>query len=144
MVVGVAWLRAQGAAPASAATVAYADTLNASCYRAAPTVCKLRVEPFTVGTFFGARLEAFQLQANGQTVYDFRTDVSNPPSSGYTPSRVKLDFAATCGRAYVVGLLIDDTSQTGFTTAALTNAFTCPPGRVDLFLPLVTRNHARP
>ena len=138
MAAGV-WLRASGAEPASAATGATVGTLNAGCYLATPTVCKLRVDPFAVQTFFGARLEGLRLQANGQTIYDFRTDVSNPPSGSYSPSRVKLDFAATCGRAYVVSLQLDDSSQPDFTTAAQTTLFTCPQGRADVFLPLVTR-----
>jgi hypothetical protein len=125
--------------PAAGHTVAYVQTLNASCHLAAPTVCKLRVEPYTVGTFFGARLEAFQLQANGETLYDFRTDVSNPPAGTYTPSRVRLDFAATCGGAYVVSLLADDTSQAGLTLVGQTEAVPCPQGRAEVHLPLIMR-----
>ncbi|MCU0521824.1 MAG: hypothetical protein MUF84_14175 [Anaerolineae bacterium] len=139
VVVTAIWLRASGAAPASAATAATASALNAGCYLATPTVCKLQVDPFAVQTFFGARLEGIRLQANGQTIYDFRTDVSNPPSGSYSPSRVKLGFAATCGRAYVVSLQVDDSSQPDFTTVAQTTLFTCPQGRSDVFLPLVTR-----
>jgi hypothetical protein len=129
----------------SAASTADVATFNAGCYLATPTVCKLRVDAFTIAIPVGARLEAFRLQANGETVYDFSTDVSNPPSGSYTPSRVKLDFAATCGRAYVMSVQIDDTSQADFTTVAQTAEFTCPESTAPpvtvrhLYLPLVMR-----
>jgi len=139
VVAAAVWLRASDPVPAVAATDATAGALNAGCYLATPTVCKLRVDPFAVQTFFGARLEGLKLQANGQTIYDFRTDVSNPPSGSYVPSRVKLDFAATCGRAYVVSLQADDSSQPSFTTIAQTTVFTCPQGRSEVYVPLVTR-----
>jgi hypothetical protein len=44
----------------------------------------------------------------------------------------------------VISVLMDDTSQSGFTTAAETEPFTCPEGKPDdptfnLFLPIVLR-----
>jgi len=133
-------LRSSGAQPAAAATtVVTSGTLNASCYRAAATVCKLRVEPFMVGTFFGTRLEALQLQANGQPIWDFRTDVSNPPAGAYGPSPVALDFGAVCGHAYGIALFADDTGQEGLSLVAQTGLVACPLGQAEVYVPLVTR-----
>ena len=55
--------------------------------------CKIHIDPFTINTNdgAGAKLQLFMLQANGQTIYDFRTDISNPPSNAYVPSLVALD-----------------------------------------------------
>jgi len=140
VVVAALGLRSAGAQPAAAATtVVYAGTLNASCYRAAPTVCKLEVAPYQVATLFGIRLEALQLQANGHAIWDFRTDVSNPPAGLYAPSPVALDFGAVCGRIYEVRLLADDTSQDDLTLVAQTGMVVCPQGRAEVYVPLVTR-----
>jgi hypothetical protein len=130
-VAGGMLLHARGTASIAAAPNASVASLNAGCYRATPTVCRLRVDPFTVEIPIGARLESLTLQANGKPIYDFRTDLSNPPSGSYSLSRVKLDFAATCGRAYVISVLVDDTSQSEITTAAETETLTCPEGQPD-------------
>ncbi len=124
---------------ASAATLVGAATLNVSCYRVTPSTCKLQVDPFTLSVDPDYRLEAFRLQANGTTVYDFRTDVSNPPTGLYTPSAVKLDFTASCGSTYVLSLLADDTSQPDFLNLGETGVITCPTVEFDTFLPMVVR-----
>jgi hypothetical protein len=105
----------------------------------AASVCKLHVDPFTIQVATGQRLVAFQLRANGQVLYDYRTDVSNPPLGNFAPSPVRLDFAATCGRTYTVNLLARDTSDTAFLNAGQAENIVCPLGTHSLYLPVVFR-----
>ncbi len=107
----------------------FSSPINGGCYIAAPGECRIHVDPFTINVVTGTRLQAFELMANGETIYSFRTDVSNPPpSSGstYTPSLVALDFAATCGEDYVLNILGRDSGDTNFLNMGQTSAFTCP------------------
>jgi len=97
----------------------------------------MEVSPVTVPSTPGPLGASFQ--ANGTTVYDFRTDVSNPPTGLYTPSAVKLDFTASCGSTYVLSLLADDTSQPDFLNLGETGVITCPTVEFDTFLPMVVR-----
>ena len=138
---------APAALKVSAAPELVNGVINASCYQAAPTTCKIRVDPFQIQISGGEALEAFWLEANGITVYDFSTDLSNPPTGVFAPSQVKQDFAAVCGQEYVVSLLVDDTSQTDFLNIGQTDKFTCPQGGdgpprntgSNNYLPLVSR-----
>jgi hypothetical protein len=69
--------------------------------------------------------------ANGQVVYDFRTDVSNPPPAGgsaYTLSQVALDFAATCGKTYTINVLGKSNTDANPLNMGQTAQFTCPAG----------------
>ena len=108
----------------------FSSPINGGCYVAAPDVCKIHMDPFTVNINDGAgeRLILFQLYANGNLIYDFRTDVSNPPAVDYSPSLVMQDFAATCGETYFVNMIAQDTGDTNPLNAGQTAQFTCPAG----------------
>jgi hypothetical protein len=113
---------------ARAAPEVYSSPINGGCYISAPNECKLHVDPFTININDtpGTTLVEFQLQANGQTVYHFRTDVSNPPAADYTPSLVALDFAATCGESYSMNILGRDSLDANLLNMGQTAEFTCP------------------
>jgi hypothetical protein len=116
-------------AGAAAAPEVFSSPINGGCYIAAPGQCRLHVDPFTVNIVPGRRLSTLKLQANGVTIYDFRTDVSNPPpfsGSTYAPSLVAQDFAAVCGRTYVLNLLGQDTGDSNLLNMGQTTEFTCP------------------
>jgi hypothetical protein len=141
----IAWLLGPGSSRASAAPDVFASPIQGSCYLATPTTCKLKVDPFTINVAPAERLKAFSLQANGLTVYDFRSDVSNPPSGPYTPSLVRRDFAARCGESYVLNLLAMDTGDSSFLNAGLTDTIVCPEGDPEVspfefFLPILIRS----
>ena len=112
----------------SAATAGFASPINVGCYIAAPNQCRIHVDPFTININdgAGARLQQFTLYANGSPIYDFRTDVSNPPGVDYSPSLVAQDFAATCGTTYVVNMVAKDTTDANPLNYGQTTAFTCP------------------
>ncbi len=133
-----AWLTRE---EADAAATGFASPSNGGCYIAAPSQCRLHVDPFTININdgAGARLMRFTLYANGSPIYAFQTDVSNPPGYDYTPSPVALDFGAVCGRVYEVRLLADDTSQEGLSLVAQTGMVACPLGQAEVYVPLVTR-----
>lgn len=117
-----------------------AGQLNGSCYIAAPPSCKLHVDALAVNVNPGQTLVGFELQANGQTIYAFRTDVSNPPGAGiYTASLPPLDFAARCGETYTLSLLARDSGDSGWLVTGQSAPVPCPQGRYDLFLPSVVR-----
>jgi hypothetical protein len=129
---------------AEAAPEVFSSPINAACIRVSPTVCKLHVDPFTIQIAPANRLEAFQLRANSSLLYDFRSDVSNPPSGSYTPSSVKLDFAASCGITYTINLLARDSADTDFLNAGQVEEIICPVGLepIDTYsinLPLMIR-----
>ena len=134
------WQRPEPVAVLAAPNV-FSGAVNGSCYLATATTCQIHVDswqPLTIA--LSERLLAFQLQANGQTLYDFRTDVSNPPTGSYLPSLVKQDFAAQCGESYVLSLLAQDTGDASLVAVGQTNAFTCPDQtRFDLYMSLLTR-----
>jgi hypothetical protein len=113
---------------ADAAPTGFASPINGGCYIAAPEQCRLHVDPFTINIndAGGAKLELFTLHANGKPIYDFRTDVSNPPAVDYTPSLVALDFAATCGETYYMNLIAKDTTDANPLNYGQTAIFTCP------------------
>lgn len=117
----------------------FSSPINAACIQITPSECKLHFDPFTIQISPGARLEAFQLQANGKLLYDFRTDLSNPPLGSYTPSLVKLDYAATCGKTYTVNLLARDSGDSGFLNAGQAENIVCPQGIYDLHLPVMLK-----
>lgn len=106
----------------------FASPINAGCYIAGPDDCRIHVDPFTININdgAGARLVQFDLYANGTVIYSFRTDVSNPPATDYTPSAVALDFAATCGVVYTVNVVGRDTLDANPLNLGQTAPFTCP------------------
>jgi len=105
----------------------FSGPVNGGCYAQTGSVCRIHVDRWAPITFAsGERLLGFRLLASGKTLYDFRTDVSNPPSSPYLPSLVRRDFAAQCGVEYTLTLLVEDTGSGGLVTTGGTNAFSCP------------------
>lgn len=127
--VGAAWPGQARSGEDVLAPQVFSSPINGGCYIAAPNQCRLHVDPFTINIGTGQRLVAFQLQANGVTVYDFRTDVSNPPpASGttYSPSLVMQDFAAVCGQTYTLNILGRDSGDANFLNMGQTASFTCP------------------
>ena len=111
-----------------AAPEVFASPINGGCYIAAENLCKIHIDPFTINIDdgAGAKLERFTLQANGQPIYDFRTDVSNPPGVDYSPSLVALDFAATCGVTYTVNIVGKDTLDTNILNMGQFEDVVCP------------------
>jgi hypothetical protein len=131
---------AAGAAAAGAGEPAvFASPINAGCVQVTPQICRLHVDPFTIAVAPSQRLGAFQLRANGELLYDFRTDVSNPPVGNYTPSSIALDFAAVCGRIYTINLLARDSGDTNFLNAGQDENVTCPVGSYPAYLPILRR-----
>lgn len=116
------------ASAAPAVPAGFASPINGGCYIAAPNQCKLHVDPFTVNINEGGGvvLEKFTLYANGNPIYDFRTDVSNPPHADYAPSLVMADFAAECGQTYYMNLVAKDSSDNSPANYGQTAQFTCP------------------
>lgn len=106
----------------------FASPINGGCYIAAENSCKIHIDPFTININEGAaaKLELFRLLANGQPIYDFATDLANPPYLDYAPSPVMLDFAAECGQAYNVYLVAKDSSDTFPLFYGKTGEFVCP------------------
>ncbi len=113
----------------------YASPIHGGCYISGPAECRLHVDPFTINIASGKKLVRFQLVAiqGGTgiqtTFYDWRPDQSNPaPSSGttYAPSLVSQDFAATCGKSYMISLQGMDTGDANMFNLGLTGQFTCP------------------
>lgn len=117
----------------------YASPINAGCYQATRTTCKIHVDQFTINKSSGPALLGFQLYANASLVYDFKTDVSNPPKGNYTPSLVKQDFAVTCGQTYDVMLAAKDADNPNYYVLGVDYDVTCPMGEFDAFLPVITR-----
>ncbi len=114
---------------ALAAEDVFASPLNGGCYIAEASQCRIHIDPYTVNVGVGNRLQAVRLQANGTTVYDYKTDVSNPPpfsGATYTISNVALDFAATCGTTYVINMLGKANNDANFLNMGQTASFTCP------------------
>jgi hypothetical protein len=121
--VGLAFRSNAGAAPE-----VFSSPINGGCYITSPNECKLHVDPFTVNINdgAGAKLVEFILHANGQPIYHFRTDVSNPPAADYTPSLVAMDFAATCGETYYMNILGRDSLDANLLNMGQTAEFICP------------------
>jgi hypothetical protein len=120
-----------------AAVDIFASPVQAGCYVAGPSDCRIHVEPFTINLASDKKmvyfaLVAIQMPGGIQTkIYDWRPDQSNPvPSSGttYTPSLVTEDFAATCGKTYEISLQGQDSGDPGGFNLGLTGQFTCPSG----------------
>ncbi len=128
------WLAFDKAQPATAEPDIYASPVHAGCYIAAPSDCRIHVEPFTINIQSGSKLEYFQLIAfraggGSQVIYDFRPDLSNPlPLSGttVTPSLVAQDYAAICGATYSIYLQGKDTLDPSPYNLGGTSQFTCP------------------
>jgi hypothetical protein len=111
--------------------------VNGGCYLDTAASCRLHVDKWQpIVTDQGQKLLGFQLLAvpagssSGALLYDFRSDVSNPPGGSYLPSLVKQDFAAQCGAAYELSLRAKDTADLDFEEVGRTNMFQCPAAAV--------------
>lgn len=126
--------RGETAAPvALAAPNAFTGPVNGGCYLRTEIECGIHVDnwqPLVVDQ--GLKIDAFRLGAlrdgnqNFSTLYDFRTDVSNPPTGNYLPSLVRRDFAAACGATYQVRVMVSVVGDNSFKEVGRTNQFTCP------------------
>jgi hypothetical protein len=133
------WLRRSGLALALAlgallaprpAPAGFASPINGGCYIAGPNDCRIHVDPFVININDGggAKLILAQIYANGALVYDFRTDVSNPPGTDYYMATPALDFGARCGETFYVNLIAQDTTDANPLNYGQTAEFTCPAG----------------
>jgi hypothetical protein len=115
-----------GAADDPRPKLSFASPVEAGCFLASDGSCVIHVDPFTAVVAAGERLMRFQLQANGQVIYDFTTDSSNPPVGNYSPGLDRLEFAAVCEVSYSVSALTQDTGDPGLVVAGASETFTCP------------------
>ncbi len=131
----IIWQASPSQSQVVAAPQIYASPIHGGCYIAAPSDCRIHIEPLTINIVSGKKLVRFQLVAvqggtGAQTIiYDFRPDQSNPvPYSGttYSPSSVAQDFAASCGKSYTVSLQGQDTGDASLYNLGITGQFTCP------------------
>lgn len=115
-------------AGAQPATAGFASPIHGGCYIAGPNDCRIHIDPFTININdgAGARLVFFELYANGNLIYSFRPDVSNPPQFDYYATMPAQDFAARCGQSYVVNLIARDTTDANPLNYGQTETFTCP------------------
>lgn len=144
VMIAVAVLWRPRPSPVVAAPNVFSGPVNGGCYRQTTSTCAIHVDnwqPIVPDT--GRTLVGFQLaaQANGAAadtiLYDFRTDLSNPPAR-YTPSLVKLDFAARCNTTYHLSLSARDSGDLAFEEVGRTNAFQCPAALMSrTYLPSV-------
>ena len=127
--------RSQPVKAATNAPAIFASPIQAGCYIAAPNDCRIHVDPYVIDIASGQKLVDFKLvtdQMPGgllRSIYDFRTDQSNPPpfvGSTYSPSLVAQDFAASCGKSYQLILEGRDSGDTADYSLGSTSAFTCP------------------
>jgi hypothetical protein len=116
-----------------AAPHVFSGPVNGGCYLDTITTCRLHIDnwqPIVTDpntSLVGFRLEAYRSGAPaGMILYDFRTDVSNPPGNSYLPSLAKKDFAAVCGTSYQLSLTAKDSGDLSFEEIGRTNAFSCP------------------
>jgi hypothetical protein len=126
------WVLAAALAAAGAprdASAVYASPIHGGCYIARANDCRVHVDPVTIHLVSGQRLEAAQIRVNGAVVYDFRTDVANPPSgSSYQITIPGQDFGVRCGQTYTVNILGRDSGDANFLNMGQTEPFTCPSG----------------
>jgi len=116
---------AAAGAPREAAAV-FASPINGGCYIARANDCRVHVDPVTINVSPGERLEAARIMLNGVTVYDFKTDVSNPPNGNYQITVPGQDLAARCGVTYTVNIVGRDSGNLNFLNMGQTESFTCP------------------
>ena len=138
-ILGGLWFTHPDPIQAAPELTVYASPIHAGCYLATKSTCKIRVDPFTINNLTNSPLYAFQILANNHLVYDFRTDASNPPIGNYSPSRVKMDFAATCGKSYTINLIGRDLANPSYYNLGQAGNVVCPPGTYETFLPVINR-----
>jgi hypothetical protein len=129
----IVWQASPSQSQVIAAPQIYASPIHGGCYIAAPSDCRIHIEPITINIASTKKLVQFRLVAmqggTGTVIYDFRPDQSNPvPYSGttFSPSSVTQDFAASCGKSYTVNLQGQDTGDATLYSLGTTGQFTCP------------------
>ncbi len=134
-----------GVPSAMAAPNVFSGPVNGGCYLESITSCRIHIDAWQpIVTDTGTKLIGFQLLAfqegalSGQPIYDFRTDVSNPPLGSYVPSLVKKDFAAQCGVTYHLALQAKDSGDPAFEEVGQTTSFQCPAAATPTASPTPT------
>ncbi len=112
--------------PPPRAPTVFASPIHGGCYLTGSNRCVVHAEPFTINVAAGQSLVAYQLVLNGVVVYDWKPDQSNPPVGNYSPTLVKRDLAAYCGRTYNLALYGRDSGDASMFVLGQTAAFTCP------------------
>lgn len=133
------WFARPRATQAAPELTVYTSPIQAGCYLATRSTCRIQMEPFTINKSGDAGLVGFQLKANGSLIYDFKTDMSNPPKRSFAPSAVKMGFAAACGKTYTISLGARDTDDPDYLILGQVEDVVCPQGVHEAFLPLITR-----
>lgn len=116
-----------------------AQSLHGGCYEAAPNVCRIHVDPFTIPVDVGAgeRVAQFRINANNTsggvsfTLWEFSTSSSYSfkPVGDFSPRIPREHFHAVCGETYTLNILTrgDTAASTGsFGNAGVTAEFRCP------------------
>lgn len=103
----------------------FASPIHAGCKTFTASRCQIWADPFTISVSAGKRLTALRIALNGVIAYDYMTDVSNPPVGNYSPSPVKMGFAARCGATYTVSLQGRDSGDATFFVLGSTTV-ACP------------------
>lgn len=109
----------------SAALAVSPAAIEAGCH-ADRRRCRVKVVPFGLVLAPGARLEQLSIELSGSTVYEFRTDVSNPPAVGYIPELPAAGFAAVCKSSYVATVRAKDTADPALQPIGESAPFVCP------------------
>ena len=112
-------------APSSASAVVTSTPIAAACTTVARG-CRVQLDPFALQPALGRRLERFSFELDGQPVYDFAWDQSNPPSAAYVPSAPANGLAARCEQSYVVTVRAMDDLDASPVLVGQTDAVTCP------------------
>ncbi|RIL08045.1 MAG: hypothetical protein DCC71_00915 [Proteobacteria bacterium] len=102
-----------------------ASPIAAACY-AAERGCRVQLDPFALEVPLGRRLAHVSIELDGQPVYDFSTDASNPPAGAYVPTLPARGFAARCEESYVLTVRAQDDGDAVASVAAQTDAIPCP------------------
>jgi len=117
----------------------FGQPLHGGCYKSAPNVCRIHVEPFTVPVDSGGgeRVAQFRIFANNMsggasfTLWEFSTSdqYGYKPVGDFSPTLPAEDFTAECGQTYFLNILTrgDTADITGtFGNAGVTAEFICP------------------
>lgn len=137
---------AAGGPVALAAPSAFSGPVNGGCYQRTAFKCAIHIDawqPVTVDpnvAIDSIRLGALRDGAGRfWNLYDFSTDISNPPRTSYRPSLVRQDFAIECGKSYQLRVMVSVEGIDTYTEVGRTNRFMCPAAEPVTFLPAVIR-----
>ena len=119
----------------SPAWAIYASPINGGCYIAAANDCRVHSDPIVINVASGKSLEKLQLSLTvtlgaRSVVYDWRSDVSNPPIGNFTPTIPAQDLGARCGQSYTLSVQGRDSGDPpdSLYNLGATTSFTCPSG----------------